>query len=450
MQKQHTALKLSKWGALTFRDHTTERQYQDEHQKQVIQQTATLSIAGVTAALMYLPIDHYYVTDSALTFTYITRLFVLAPATLFGVLGYFWLKNTPQIYYRIYCVLGIPVQLMFPIMVFLSEGSAHIYGSIAQIQIAVFILVLMRAPMDFVVPSFFLILGSFIASISIYPIRTPDYLLALMPLIGVTAFSLIVAYRTDYDSRRAFLIRRELYNLRQSEAQQQHELNSWLTNLSRFLRHEFRNAMLGVSTSLDRLDRVKSVQDNAKYIKRARSSLDFMRNVLNQTAEAASVSAALDSRQSQWFDLSEHLCEWVEGYQDNFSAVDFKLQFQRDVCLLGNPIQIQQLMDKLITNAVEHRNQDSPIMISLSLASSGAKISVANYGDTLSLDIDELTTLFKGTKSTSTNLGLGLYVVRKLVEEHDGQLSAQSTTNEPGAEFLVSFPPARVNKGKPH
>src|SRR5690554_2909691 len=107
-------------GALRFTDSLVERRYQDEVLRRTLPQTGTLAIFGFIAASIFLPIDRYYVADTALQFVTLARLCLIAPATVSWVaIGYLHLLS-PRAYYRWVKVAGLPIVYTFPTMILLS------------------------------------------------------------------------------------------------------------------------------------------------------------------------------------------------------------------------------------------------------------------------------------------------------------------------------------------
>lgn len=113
--------------------------------------------------------------------------------------------------------------------------------------------------------------------------------------------------------------------------------------------------------------------------------------------------------------------------------------------VFGNEVRLIQLLDKLVSNAVEHSHALTPIKISVRLTFGKAQLLVANQGSVLPKDKQAMFDLFVSfkpeMKQTGENIGLGLYVVKLIAESHGGQVQAYHAKNpEVGAIFEVTFP----------
>ena len=90
---------------------------------------------------------------------------------------------------------------------------------------------------------------------------------------------------------------------------------AWLENLARFLRHELKNQIVAVGTSIDLAQTGDSMEANAIYLSRAQKSLDRMRGLVSSATEATSVEAALVGDKVEQVDVSALVAERVLIFQ---------------------------------------------------------------------------------------------------------------------------------------
>ena len=103
-----------------------------------------------------------------------------------------------------------------------------------------------------------------------------------------------------------------------------------------------------------------------------------------------------------------------------------------------------QVLTNLIANAAQHGTERSPIKVAAKGDAKGVVISVQNRGATIPKA--ELTNIFQAMKSVNGNgardrrhLGLGLYIVEKIVSAHEGTVNVTSSNSE-GTTFTISLP----------
>lgn len=108
------------------------------------------------------------------------------------------------------------------------------------------------------------------------------------------------------------------------------------------------------------------------------------------------------------------------------------------------PVQMRQLFQNLIGNALKFCRPDTPPRITVSYVNVGqaAEIQIKDNGIGFNLEyLDRIFTPFERLhlQSEYEGTGMGLAICRKIVENHGGQLTASSSDGE-GATFLVTLP----------
>jgi signal transduction histidine kinase/DNA-binding response OmpR family regulator len=111
----------------------------------------------------------------------------------------------------------------------------------------------------------------------------------------------------------------------------------------------------------------------------------------------------------------------------------------------GDPNRLQQVVWNLLTNAIKFTPKGGHVEVRLEPVESSARITVTDSGEGISKDfLPYIFDRFRQADSTVTRLhgglGLGLAIVRHLVEMHGGVVSADSHGRGKGATFAVSFP----------
>ena len=103
-----------------------------------------------------------------------------------------------------------------------------------------------------------------------------------------------------------------------------------------------------------------------------------------------------------------------------------------------------QVLTNLIANAAQHGTEKSPIKVAARGDAKEVRISVQNHGAPISNS--QLSNIFQAMKSVNGNgprdrrhLGLGLYIVEKIVSAHAGTVTVTSSAAE-GTTFTVTLP----------
>ena len=135
--------------------------------------------------------------------------------------------------------------------------------------------------------------------------------------------------------------------------------------------------------------------------------------------------------------LSEHQTEIHERGLDVTARL-------APVAVRGASVLLARLVDNLVRNAVQHNVPAGTLSISTEIVDQTARLQVTNSGRQISAElVDGLFDRFRridDSRSRATGgIGLGLAIVRAIVEAHDGQVRA-SPLDAGGLQILVEFP----------
>jgi CheY-like chemotaxis protein/two-component sensor histidine kinase len=113
----------------------------------------------------------------------------------------------------------------------------------------------------------------------------------------------------------------------------------------------------------------------------------------------------------------------------------------------GDPNRLQQVFWNLLTNAVKFTPRDGEVSVRLARAGSDLEVAVVDTGEGIDPTfLPHVFERFRQADASTTRrhggLGLGLSIVRQLVELHGGSISVNSGGPGKGATFRVLLPPA--------
>jgi signal transduction histidine kinase len=140
-------------------------------------------------------------------------------------------------------------------------------------------------------------------------------------------------------------------------------------------------------------------------------------------------------------------------------GIQLELSIEPDMSpVLGDPSRLQQVVWNLLSNAIKFTPSGGCVEVKLQKTESNAHITVSDNGAGIAGDfLPYVFDRFRQADSTFTRkhggLGLGLAIVRHLVELHGGTVSADSPGEGMGATFGATFPllessaPASLGRG---
>ena len=111
----------------------------------------------------------------------------------------------------------------------------------------------------------------------------------------------------------------------------------------------------------------------------------------------------------------------------------------------GEPVRLQQVIWNLLSNALKFTPSGGRIEVELNVVGEFLEVTISDTGE--GIDAEFLPSIFErfrqadsSTRRMHGGLGLGLSIVRSLVEMHDGEIHAASEGKGKGATFTLTLP----------
>ena len=223
------------------------------------------------------------------------------------------------------------------------------------------------------------------------------------------------------------------------------------------LSHELRtplNAILGWSQVL--LAR-KGGDDDLKrgletIARNARAQTQLIEDLLDMSRIVAG-KVRLDV---QPLDLASVVDAAVDSVRPSAEAKGIRLQKILDPMagpVSGDPNRLQQVVWNLLSNAIKFTPKGGKVEVLLARVNSHLEVTVTDSGQGISADFlpyvfDRFRQADASSTRTYSGLGLGLSIVKQLVELHGGNVQAKSDGDNTGSTFIVRLPLAPVRTGE--
>ncbi|WP_295130779.1 HAMP domain-containing sensor histidine kinase [Ruminococcus sp.] len=224
--------------------------------------------------------------------------------------------------------------------------------------------------------------------------------------------------------------------------------NSFLANVS----HELRTPMTSIGGFVDGiLDGTIPKSQQGYYLRIISSEVGRLTRLVKSMLNLAKIEAGELEPNKTSFPVTEPILDTLLTFEPriNEKKIDIQgLDVQR-INMFADVDLIHQVMYNLIENAIKFVNEGGYIAFSFAEDSEGTTVTIRNSGEGLSED--ELPLVFdrfyKTDKSRGIHaqgLGLGLNIVRSIVELHGGKILVKSLKGE-YTEFTFTIPKADNN-----
>ena len=233
--------------------------------------------------------------------------------------------------------------------------------------------------------------------------------------------------------------------------------NTFLKRMPRTLRHEINNPLNALNTSLAHLSENSEGGRDSKYLDSAKRGVLRIGTIVENLADAANLEESLAAEDMDVVDVQALLESYVGNCRTMHPGQCFAFRgASAPVYAQVADYRIEQLLDKLVDNAVDFHRPGSTIRIQLDTHRDQLRLVVANRGPVLPRD--DAGSLFESMVSgrgdgAKLHFGLGLYVVRVIAEQHGGTARAANLQDRSGVAVAVTLPlasaPSKPGAGAP-
>lgn len=265
---------------------------------------------------------------------------------------------------------------------------------------------------------------------------------------------IITALRSDDGELRGFAkITRDLTERRHKEEAQRrvmlHEEASRLKDeFLAVLSHELRTPLNVIVGEAWRLRHGRLSDEQAR---RAWDALDrnvrLQARIIDDLLDISRIISGKVALEQQQIDLKPLMELMLDETRRSSPGVSVSGSMQ-SVSVIGDPARLQQIFGNLLSNAAKFTPSGGHITVELTRREDDAVIRVADTGvgipeSFLPYIFDRFSQADASTRRTQGGLGLGLAIVRQLVELHQGTITAASGGEGRGSTFTVTLPVAR-------
>jgi PAS domain S-box-containing protein len=221
------------------------------------------------------------------------------------------------------------------------------------------------------------------------------------------------------------------------------------------LGHELRNPLGTITNAVTVLDRLAADDTTRRLTAMIQRQTGHLSRLVDDLLDMARVTSGKIGLQAQPVDLHELAGRCLETLAQAGRTRDHRVVLQGGpVHVVGDAARLEQIVNNLVDNALKYTPAGGTVTVVTEGAGGDAVLRVRDTGRGISADVlARVFDLFVQEPQTLDRarggLGLGLTLVKRLVELHGGSVSAWSDGPDRGSEFVVRLPALAPAAGLP-
>lgn len=215
------------------------------------------------------------------------------------------------------------------------------------------------------------------------------------------------------------------------------------------LAHELRNPLAPLHNAAKLLRKLPADDPQHLWVRDIiQRQLTHMTRLVDDLLDVSRITRGKINLKKEVVDISTLIERAVESVQPLIDERGHQLIVQvpsEKLCVLADPTRITQALVNLLSNAAKYTERGGTITIGAQVVKCAIELSIRDTGigireDQLRIIFNVFTQLQGTSDQTQSGLGIGLALVRQLVEMHGGCITAHSQGPGKGSEFVIRLP----------
>tara|TARA_B100000427_G_scaffold303718_1_gene288447 strand:+ start:43 stop:1575 length:1533 start_codon:yes stop_codon:yes gene_type:complete len=277
----------------------------------------------------------------------------------------------------------------------------------------------------------------------------------LKPIKNLVSYTNIIKDKSNEKTNIENIKKRndELGILSKSLDEMTSELNKRITtaeNYSTDLLHEIRNPLASLKSASDIISETESKEQRNKLISIVSHDVERIERLITDYSQMLKDEAAISSERMKKIDLKDIAQSVVDDFNsiyDSKRSIGIKLKTNgtKDYKILGIENRIEQIIANLLENSISFSQNNQEITVEIS-EKDNSKLSLIVIDEGVGFSEKDTKKIFNRFYSNrpekfGEHSGLGLNIVKNLVELHNGEIVATNNKNK-GAKVEITFPAA--------
>jgi len=208
--------------------------------------------------------------------------------------------------------------------------------------------------------------------------------------------------------------------------------------------HEFRTPLATLQLNLEAM--IDGIwEPNTQLLESCREEILRLTRMISDIDKIVEIENNSISLKKTKFDLAKVVDQIVLTFQPSIVAKNINMEIQTTECeIYADKDKIIQVIYNLLSNALKYTDNGESIKIRVNKYSNKSEIIVSDTG--IGISAEDLPNIFenlyrvdKSRNRSTGGSGIGLSVVKAIVDAHGGSISTKSEPTK-GSEFTVSLP----------
>tara|TARA_Y100000590_G_scaffold225582_1_gene255000 strand:- start:1215 stop:2747 length:1533 start_codon:yes stop_codon:yes gene_type:complete len=277
----------------------------------------------------------------------------------------------------------------------------------------------------------------------------------LKPIRNLVTYTKIIKDKSNEKSNIENIKKRndELGILSKSLDEMTNELNKRITtaeNYSTDLLHEIRNPLASLKSASDIISETNDKEQRDKLIGIVSHDVERIERLITDYSQMLKDEAAISSEKMIKIDLKNIVKSVVDDFNSIYEskrsiAIKLNTNGELDYKIFGIENRIEQIIANLLENSISFSEDNQEITVEISKIGK-EKLSLVVIDEGIGFSEKDTKKIFNRFYSNrpgkfGEHSGLGLNIVKNLVELHNGEITATNNKNK-GAKIEITFPVA--------